>query len=175
MAGEDALQATWGEFESRDLHKKPMDKYFKTEDGKLINLVEHILEQLKLNPALKIYIATDSQNYGGNSVYVTAIVFRYGTRGAHVVHRKERLPRIRDNFKRLWQEAEYTINTAEMLKQEIPINIEALEFDYNNKKITKSTNLIPSITGWATSLGYKARVKPDEMIAAKAADHYCRL
>lgn len=152
-----------------------MDKYFRMEDGKLINLVDHVVEQVKANPGVKIYIATDSQNYGGKTVYAVAVVFRYGTRGAHFVYKKERVPRVRDNFSRLWREAEYTIETAELIKAEVSVNIEALEFDYNNKKITKSTNLIPSILGWAKSLGYNPLVKPDEMIAAKAADHVCRL
>lgn len=150
-------------------------KYFQTEEGKLINLNEHILDQLRENPTTKIYIATDSQNYGAKTVYAIAIVFRYGLRGAHYVYRKERVPRIRDTFSRLWKEAEYTISTAQTITEAIPVKIEALEFDYNNKKLTKSTNLVPSIIGWAKSLGYNPLVKPDDLIAAKAADHVCRL
>ena len=152
-----------------------MDKYFKMEDGKLVNLIDHVVEQITEHPNVKIYIATDSQNYGGKTVYAVAVVFRYGLRGAHFVYKKERIPRIRDNFQRLWREAEYTIETAQLITNELSVKIEAVEFDYNNKKITKSTNLIPSILGWAKSLGYNPLVKPDEMIAAKAADHVCRL
>lgn len=149
--------------------------YFQTEEGKLVNLNDHIVEELKNNPNLKVYISTDSQNYGAKTVYATAIVFRYGLRGAHYIFRRQRIPRIRDTFSRLWKEAEFTIEIAEQITKEIPIKIEALEFDYNNKKVTKSSNLIPAILGWAKSLGYNALVKPDEMIAAKAADHTCRL
>lgn len=151
-----------------------MEKYFKMEDGKLVNIVEHTMEQIKLNPNLRIYISTDSQNYGSKTVYATAVVYRYGQRGAHFVYNKQRMTRIRDNFSRLWKEAEYTIETAQTINAEIPVKIEALEFDYNNKKITKSTNLVASVVGWAQSLGYRALVKPDEMIASKAADHVCR-
>lgn len=151
-----------------------MTRYFQTEEGRLVNLSDHIIEVVKNNPNTQIYISTDSQNYGGKTVYAIAVVFRYGLRGAHYVYRKERIPRIRDNFSRLWREAEYTIETAESIRH-LPIKIEALEFDYNNKKVTKSTNLVSSVVGWATSLGYRALVKPDEMIASKAADHVCRL
>jgi len=151
-----------------------MDKYFRTEEGKLVNIVEHVVEQIQQNPNLKIYIATDSQNYGSNTVYATAVVFRYGLRGAHFVYRKQRIPRIRDTFSRLWKEAEITIDTAQTINAEVPVQFEALEFDYNNAKITKSTNLVPAITGWVKSLGYNVLVKPDEMIASKAADHICR-
>jgi predicted RNase H-related nuclease YkuK (DUF458 family) len=151
-----------------------MERYFKTEEGKLVNLIEHTIEQIEKRPDLKIYIATDSQNYGYKSVYVTAIVYRYGIRGAHYIYHKQRIPRIQDIFSRLWKEAEFTIETATFLKENMPIQIEALEFDFNNKQITKSTPLVKSIKGWAESLGIKANMKPDEMIAAKAADHLCR-
>lgn len=152
-----------------------MDKYFRTEEGQLVNVIEHALQQIEAYPNLKIYIATDSQNYGAKSVYVTAVVFRYGLRGAHYLYKKDRIPRINDIFSRLFKEAELTIEAAELITNEVPISIEALEFDFNNKKVTKSTNLVSSVKGWAQSLGYEARVKPDEMIAAKAADHLCRL
>lgn len=152
-----------------------MTKYFLTDEGKHVNLIDHIIEEVKENPYTKIYISTDSQNYGARTVFATAIVFRYGLRGAHYVYRKDRVPRIRDTFSRLWKEAEYTIEIAEYITSLVPVKIEALEFDYNNKKVTKSTNLVTSVTGWAKSLGYNALVKPDEMIAAKAADHVCRL
>ena len=151
-----------------------MERYFKTEQGELVNLIQHTVEQIEKYPDLKIYIATDSQNYGYKSVYVTAIVYRYGLRGAHYVYRKERIPRIKDIFQRLWKEAEYTIEIAEFLKENMPIQIEALEFDFNNKIVTKSTPLVKAIRGWAESLGIKTSMKPDEMIAAKAADHLCR-
>jgi len=151
-----------------------MDKYFRSESGDLVNIIDHCLEQIRTYPNLQVYIATDSQNYGSKSVYVTAVVFSYGLRGAHYVYKKERIPRINNIFNRLFKEAEFTIEAAELITSEIPVAIEALEFDFNNKKVTKSTNLVASTVGWAQSLGYKARVKPDEMIAAKAADHLCR-
>lgn len=151
-----------------------MNRLFKTEDGKSIDLIQHTVEQIEEHPNLKIYIATDSQNYGHKSVYVTAIVYRYGLRGAHYIYRKDRLPRIQDVFNRLWKEAEFTIEAAEYLKENSPIQIEALEFDFNNRVITKSTPLVKAIKGWAESLGVRACMKPDEMIAAKAADHLCR-
>lgn len=152
-----------------------MERYFRTEENQLVNIIEHCLEQVKIHPNLQIYVSTDSQNYGGKSVFVTAVVFRYGLRGAHYVYLKQRLPRISNVFNRLWKEGEFTIECADMITKEIPIKIEAIEFDYNNKKVTKSTNLVSSMKGWAESLGYSVRVKPDEMIAAKAADHLCRL
>jgi uncharacterized protein len=152
-----------------------MDNYFRTEQNELVNVIEHTLKQIDEHKHVKIYVATDSQNFAESTVYATAIVFRYGLRGAHYIYSKLKVPRIKNTFERLFKEAELSIELAEHLTSTIPVAIEAIELDYNNKKITKSTPLISSTKGWAESLGYKVKVKPDEMIAAKAADHLCRL
>jgi predicted RNase H-related nuclease YkuK (DUF458 family) len=151
-----------------------MDNYFRTESGELVNVIDHTVEQIDSHNDVKIYVATDSQNFGEHSVYATAIVYRYGLRGAHYIYSKQKIPRIKSTFERLFKEAELSIETAQHLTNSLPIVIEAIELDYNNKKITKSTPLISSTRGWAESLGYKVKVKPDEMLAAKAADHLCR-
>lgn len=150
-----------------------MDRWFKTEQGQIIDIVDHCLQEIGKRDNLKIYIGTDSQNSSNKSNYATAIVFRYGLNGCHYVYKKVQVPRIRDHFVRLFKEAELTIGIAELITKEIPIKIEALEFDYNTKK-TKSTPVISAATGWAQALGYKTRVKPDEMIASKAADYIVR-
>lgn len=151
-----------------------MTRYFLTETGEHVSLIDHTVEQLEKRPDLRIYIATDSQNYGHKSVFVTAIVYRFGIRGAHYIYQKHRLPRIQNIAERLFKEAEFTIETAWALMDTMPIKIEALEFDFNNRIVTKSTPLVKQIRGWAEGLGVKAHMKPDEMIAAKAADHLCR-
>lgn len=154
-----------------------MEKYFKTEEGKKVNIVDHTLEQLEKWPNIKIYIATDSQNNRANCVYSTVIVYRYGTRGAHYISLTENVPKIRDIYKRLWGEAERTINTAQLIDGEIPISFEALEFDYNHIPKFDSNKLISSVGGWAKGLNYRPVFKNsgvDCMIAAKAADHVCR-
>jgi len=153
-----------------------MDKYFRTEDGKIVNVVEHTLEQIEKWPNLKIYIATDSQDSGLESKYATVVVYRYGKRGAHYIYFKENVPR-RDMFTRLYDEAVRTIETAQLIDSEIPISFAALEFDYNTIPRWASNKLVSSIRGWVKGLNYNAVFKNttnDIMIAAKAADHVCR-
>lgn len=150
-------------------------RYFKTEEGNFVDVLEHCVEQVKEHSDLKIHVSTDSQNYGAKTVYATAVVFRYGTKGAHYIYNKIRIPRISDTFTRLYKEGELSIECAEYITQNVAVKVHAVEFDYNNKKLTKSTNLVPVLCGWAESLGYKAIAKPDDLIAAKAADHLCRL
>lgn len=151
-----------------------MEKYFKTIEGKLLNIVEHTLEQIEKWPNLKIYIATDSQDQGDKSRFATTIVYRYGTRGAHYVVFKQEVPRIRVMYNRLFEEAVRTIDAATLITQEIPVKIEALEFDYSQIPKYKSNPLVSNIGGWAIGLGYNVVFKSGQMIASKAADHECR-
>lgn len=151
-----------------------MDKFFKQENGEKVNIVQHTLEQLQLWPNLKIYLGTDSQDYGPVSKYATVIVYRYGQRGAHYIYYVEEVPKQRDMFTRLFEEASRTIETAQLLDSEIPISFEALEFDYNHIPRFNSNRLLSQVRGWVTGLNYKAVFKGGDMIAAKAADHVCR-
>lgn len=153
-----------------------MEKYFRTEQGQIVNVIEHTLEQLEKWPNLKIYIATDSQDYGNQSKFATVVVYRYGKRGAHYIFYKEATPR-KDMVTRLFDEATRTIETAQMIDNEIPISFAALEFDYNTIPRWASNKLVSSVKGWAKGLNYNAVFKntsEDIMIAAKAADHVCR-
>lgn len=154
-----------------------MDKWFTTEEGDKVSVIEHTLEQIQKWPGLKVYIATDSQDYGPYTVYATAVVYRYGTRGAHYIYFKEKVPRIRDMYVRLYGEGVRTIDTAELISSEIPISFEALEFDYNHISRWASNRLLSVMSGWAKALNYNPVFKNSEdhiMIAAKAADHIAR-
>ena len=148
-----------------------MEKYFKTEQGELVNIVEHTLDQIEKWPNLRIRIGTDSQNYSGITRYVTTIVYRYGNRGAHYIFYREDIPRIKNEWIRLYDEGLRTIAAADMLQSEIPVAIEALEFDYNDNKKTLSSQLVQTFKSWD---GFTAAFKSGEMLACKAADHICR-
>lgn len=151
-----------------------MEKYFNTQDGEKVNIVEHTLDQIKIWPNLKIYIGTDSQDYPPDTRFVTCICYRYGHRGAHFIYYREEVPIIRDLYTRLYSEGVRTVDTALLLTEEIPVSIEALEFDYNNFKKTKSTPVIQALRGWVRGLNMNASFKSGEQIATKAADHVCR-
>lgn len=152
-----------------------MIKYFKIlETGKQVALIDYLIDKIRENSHLKLSVATDSQNYGGFTHYATVIVLRYNKRGAHVLYQKIKVPRIRDHWTRLWKECELSLEIAEWLKENSSISIETIELDYNTIKLTESHKLVSATRGWVESLGYKARLKPDEMIACKAADFICR-
>lgn len=151
-----------------------MDKYFRTEQGERVNVIEHCREILGKYPKAEILIGTDSQSSKSHSYYSTVIVFRYGNNGAHYIYNNTKIPKIRDVFKRLFKECEMSIEIAEYISEHTSYKIAAIELDYAGVKITKSTPLVSSTKGWCEALGYRAIVKGGEMIACKAADHCCR-
>ena len=146
-----------------------------TIEGKRVNIIEHTLEQIAKHPHLKIYIGTDSQDYGQDTRFATVLLYRYGTRGAHFIYLREEVNVIRDMFIRLYTEGVRTVETAELLRSEIPsISFEALEFDYNDMHKTMSTRVISALKGWVKGIGMKPLFKAGGQLATKAADQVCR-
>lgn len=149
-------------------------KYFRTIQGEIVNAVQHTLEQLEKYPNLQVYIGTDSQSYSKDTVYVTAIVYRYNTRGCHYIFHKEKVNRVKSDYHRLYDEGVRTIETFSDLTKEIPIQVEALEFDYNEVLKNISNKLVSDFRGWVSGLPTRGVFKSGKMIACKAADHIIR-
>jgi predicted RNase H-related nuclease YkuK (DUF458 family) len=148
-------------------------KSFRNIDNKPVDVLKHTLEILNTYPNVKIHIGTDSQSKRAWTRYSTVIAYRYGSSGVHYIYTLNRIPRVRDLWSRLWKEIEYSMEIAQWLTEKISINIE-IDMDYSPDEINESNKLISAASGWATSMGYKVNVKPDNQIATKAADHMCR-
>ena len=146
---------------------------FKNINGEIIDPLSHTLKVLKNSPYSQIHIGSDSQNVGKKTKYVTAIAYRFGSRGVHYIISKKDEIIIDDIWKRLWKEAEMSIEVAEWLSNQINVKIE-IDMDYNNDEKFISNKLISAAKGWANSLGYKVNVKPNSQIATRAADHHCK-
>lgn len=148
---------------------KPIEKYFKTQEGLTVNIIDHTLEQLNKFSNLSIFIGTDSQVYGGIIRYVTAIVYRYGHRGAHYIFHCTNEPRTKDDFMRLYNEGARTVQANQFIIEELPSLVPLMEFDYAGIKKTLSSPLVGAFKGYQN-----ARFKGGEMFATKAADHITR-
>lgn len=151
-----------------------MEKYFKKETGERVNVIDHCQEVLGKYPNAKVLIGCDSQNSKFFSKYSIAIVFRYDFSGAHYIYQNIKVPKIKDLFSRLFKECELSLEVAEYISQNTSYKVEAIELDFNDFKVTKSTPLISATKGWCESLGYNVILKSGEMIATKAADKHCR-
>ena len=160
-----------------------MKRAFKLEGGELVDDVTHAREVMAKHPDAKIYVGTDSQNKKRYTNYAVAVVFRYGYRGAHYMYHRYKIKKIRDRWSRLWKEVELSIEVANRLKEH-GIPIYAIDLDFNGDETYVDSNgrskqagsnmMVSSACGYCIGLGYKVIIKPEEQIAAKAADHLCR-
>lgn len=151
-----------------------MTQVFKTALKKeTVDVVKHTLDIMKNCPYVEIHVGTDSQNHGNHTTYSTVIAYKYATRGVHYIVSTQKVPKIRDKWTRLWKEVEKTIETASILTEKISIKVE-VDLDFNIDEKHFSSRLVQSASGWASSLGYKVNIKPDNQIATRAADHCCR-
>ena len=155
------------------IKRKVMNRVFKKVDGQIIDIVSHTLSVLKDCPYAEIHVGSDSQNHRRHTVYSTVIAYRYGNRGVHYVVHKERIKKIKDRWTRLWKEAEMSIETAELLTSKVSVQVQ-IDLDFNVDERYFSSRLVQAASGWASSLGYRVNIKPDNQVATKAADHHCR-
>jgi predicted RNase H-related nuclease YkuK (DUF458 family) len=150
-----------------------MNRVFKTVSGEPVDVVKHTVDIIKQCPYVEIHIGTDSQNHRRHTAYSVVIAYRYGNRGVHYIVSKSKVPKIKDRWTRLWNEAELSIETAESLTTKVKVKVE-IDLDYNVDEKYFSSKLVQAASGWALSLGYKVNIKPDNQIATRAADHHCR-
>jgi len=151
-----------------------MNRLFRKVEGDAVSdIVKHTLDILTECPYVEVHIGTDSQNHRRTTVYVTAIAYRYGNRGVHYIYHKHKVKKIKDKWTRLWNEADYSIEVAEWLTQKVKVKVE-IDLDYNSDEKHFSSKLVNPAVGWASSLGYKTNIKPNNQIATRAADHHCR-
>jgi predicted RNase H-related nuclease YkuK (DUF458 family) len=152
-----------------------MRSIFKNIRGETVNEIEYSLEFLKNNPGAKIYVGSDSQKKRKVINFATVIAFRYGKRGCHILYHKWSVKRKGYGRgqalieKRLRLEIEKTIEVAQKLEGN-SIKVYQVDFDLNSDTSLKSSSLVQMATGWASGLGFKTSVKPDEQVATKAAN-----
>lgn len=118
---------------------------------------------------VKIYLGCDSQNHAQNTVYATTVVFHIADSGCHIIYKKDQVPVILDMWTRLWGEAERSVEAALYLREK-GIEIDTIDLDYNDNPNRKSNKLVSAAVGYVESLGFKARIKPELLPAAYAAD-----
>lgn len=147
-----------------------MEKRFKRlADHQYVDLVPYLRE--KIDESVKIYIGADSQNIGDLTHYATVIVLHYGNNGGHVLYNKQVVPRVRDNFNRLWKEVEDSISVAMYLRENGLPDAEYIDLDLNPDPKYNSNTVLRAALGYVESMGFKARIKPNAAAASCCADH----
>ncbi|MCO6501384.1 MAG: hypothetical protein J5I47_13560 [Vicingus serpentipes] len=154
---------------------KEMRRLFKNIHGESIDEIKHTLDVLKANPGTKVYVGTDSQKKRKSIEYAVVIAYRYGHRGCHFIYSKWNVSRKGYGrgddliIKRLTEEIQTSIEVAERLK-EGSISVYQIDLDLNGNPKWKSNKLVQMGVGWARGLGYNVAIKPEELVAVKAAN-----
>lgn len=150
-------------------------EYKKLDNTIIKDVAEYIKASISAVPYSKIYIGSDSQNKDDFTVYVTAIVIHWhGDSGGHVIYAKEKVPRIRNRFDKLWGEVQRSVDTANFLKHDCNIPVEFIDLDLNADAKWDSNKVLAPAVGYIESLGYQARFKPGPAYAVRIADTLCR-
>ena len=148
-----------------------MDRIFrKMGDHTKVDLRSYALQVYQETPGIKVYVGSDSQNYSTKTVYATTIVFRYEHNGAHVIYHKEETPIVRDLWTRLWGELQRSIDVAGYLRFSCNIPVEQIDMDFNSDPEYPSNKVWQAAVGYANSMGYKTKTKPDLLMATWAAN-----
>lgn len=154
---------------------KPLVYKSLTTNKVIPDIADYIKAQLKLIKHTKIYIGSDSQNQGDHTMYATCVVLHFnGNNGGHVIYQKDKVPRINDQFTRLWGEVSRSYNMALFLRDECNIPVEYIDLDLNADKKWESNRVLPAAQGYCEASGFKTRCKPGDAYAVRIADALCR-
>jgi len=123
---------------------------------------------------VEVHVGCDSQNHKRHTVYVTTVVFRFPNNGAHVIYRRERVPKILDMWTKLWGETERSVALANLILEECNLRVAQIDLDFNSDSKYASHKLVSASSGYITSLGFDSKVKPDLLMAAWAANVLCQ-
>lgn len=147
---------------------------FKTINGKNIDLVTHIKEYLKTHTDVHIYVGSDSQNRANTTTYVTTVVLYSSGKGGHLVYNKIRLDRENNKRTRLIKETMLSIETANIMIENMLPAPEFIDLDINGNKRFKSYSYLEEAMNMVCAYGFKCRNKTNGQVAAHCADWFVR-
>jgi len=139
---------------------------------KEVDLIPYVKDFLANNSDTTIYVGCDSQNER-YTTYAVVIVLHNPGKGGHVLYAKDIVNRIPDRFIRLWNEVEYSLQTAVILSEN-GIDPNYIDLDLNPDPKYKSNQVLRAALGYIESMGYTPRCKPEAMIASYVADAICK-
>ena len=151
-----------------------VQRKFTVMGGKLKHDVCEYIAAMTAESDVEVHVGCDSQNHKRHTVYVTTVVFRFPNNGAHVIYRRERVPKILDMRTKLWGETERSVELANLILEECGLRVNQIDLDFNSDSKYASHKLVNASSGYITSLGFNSKVKPDLLMAAWAANVLCQ-
>lgn len=151
-----------------------MERIFRIlSNNKQVDLISYVRDYLKLYPETEILIGTDSQNRKENSIYAIVIGLYRPGKGAHVLYTRFNTPRIsiRENSTRLLNEVWFSVEIAEVLKNELKIKAKWIDIDLNPDEQYLSNKALTNAVGIVKGMGYEVRHKGNSPMMTYCADH----
>lgn len=179
-------------------------KDYKKFGGEILDdLGEYCRKYIKENPEVVVHIGCDSRQLRKKTLYAIVVCFQHPGHGVHVVFKRVKVPKIRDMFTRLWNEAEYSRDLGDYLETELrghytrremeadkllgqeiisEMKLVDVHLDYNPSKARGKSNVVfESAVGLIKGCGYRVRTKqdpesdiPNAWAATCAADLLCK-
>jgi predicted RNase H-related nuclease YkuK (DUF458 family) len=140
-------------------------------------LISAIEAEQRAYPDVELTIASDSQQRGQQTEFVTVVTMVRPGKGGRVFFCREFVPRIKDLRSRLWQETWRSTELAmELTKTDDAfdspsINVAAVHIDANIDPKHASSKYVEELVGLVMGQGFRAVVKPEAWAASHAADH----
>jgi len=149
-----------------------MERQFKTlVSNKKIELIDYVKEYVSQHPNIEILVGCDSQNRKRETIYAIVIGLYTPGKGAHVLYSRFTTTRERENVNRLLNEVWMSVETAEIIKNEVGVAAKWIDIDLNPDPKYKSNAALTSAVGIVTGMGYAVRHKGNSPIMTYAADH----
>ncbi|HBT51481.1 MAG TPA: hypothetical protein DEA49_05150 [Petrotoga sp.] len=134
----------------------------------LINFIKLFLE----NKSYKVWVGTDSHARDGHVTFATAIVIYKVGNGATYFYYVTHERRSYDMYSRLIKEAEFSLNTAEFIENNLNLVKPEIHLDIGLNG--RSKEVLNVITGYVKGLGYNYKIKPESFAATNVAHLYTK-
>ena len=149
-----------------------MERIFKTlVANKKIELISYIKNYIIEYPETEVLVGCDSQNRQRETIYAIVIGLYKPKKGAHVLYSRFVVPREKDNIGRLLNEVWFSVEVAEVIKNDVGIKATWIDIDLNPDPKYKSNAALSSAVGVVTGMGYSVRHKGNSPLMTYAADH----
>jgi predicted RNase H-related nuclease YkuK (DUF458 family) len=149
-----------------------MEKVYKTLSTNVhVDLVSYIKSYIRKHPETQVLIGCDSQNRKKETIYAIVIGLYKPGKGAHVIYSKFSTIREKENVNRLLNEVWFSVEVAEILKQDVGVVATWIDIDLNPDPKYRSNQALASAVGIVTGMGYSVRHKGHSPVMTYAADH----
>lgn len=150
-------------------------KFRKMKSKVEFNLIDYLNEYTKSYPNVEILVGCDSQNSNGKTVYALVVAFYHIGKGAHIIFRRWKTPTEKVRNIRLLNEVWYSIEVAELIRENTNRRVKYIDIDLNPDPKYKSNEVFRQAVGLVEGMGYSVRYKTLGPIATYAADGLVRI